>query len=148
MPGTFAVYDIPLNTLRPIQNGRHSQTTFSSAFFLNENVWIPLKLSLTFVPKGPINNILTLVQVMAWRRPGDKPFSEPMMVSLSTLICVTRPQWVKLKFYCQPHRIGHGQPLNLKWIGMDGWLAGWIDVWITDFIWFLLMQIKSHNWQM
>ena len=32
---------------------------------------------------------------MAWRRPRDKPLSEPMMVSLLTHICVTRPQWVK-----------------------------------------------------
>ena len=32
---------------------------------------------------------------MAWRRPGDKPLSEPMMVSLLTHICVTRPQRVK-----------------------------------------------------
>ena len=31
---------------------------------------------------------------MAWRRPGDKPLSEPMMVRLPTQICVTRPQWV------------------------------------------------------
>ena len=31
---------------------------------------------------------------MAWRRPGDKPLSEPMMVSLPTHICVTWPQWV------------------------------------------------------
>ena len=31
---------------------------------------------------------------MAWRRPGDKPLSEPMMVSLPTYICVARPQWV------------------------------------------------------
>ena len=31
---------------------------------------------------------------MAWRRPGDKPLSEPMMVSLLTHICITRPQWV------------------------------------------------------
>ena len=38
-----------------------------------------------------------LVQIMAWRRPGDKPLSEPMMVSLPTHICVTRPQWVKRK---------------------------------------------------
>ena len=30
---------------------------------------------------------------MAWRRLGDKPLSEPMMVSLLTYICVTRPQW-------------------------------------------------------
>ena len=33
---------------------------------------------------------------MAWRRPGDKPLSEPIMVSLLTHICVTRPQWVKI----------------------------------------------------
>ena len=33
---------------------------------------------------------------MAWRRPGDKPLSEPMMVRLPTHICVTRPQWVKV----------------------------------------------------
>ena len=32
---------------------------------------------------------------MAWRQPGDKPLPEPMMVSLLTHICVTRPQWVK-----------------------------------------------------
>ena len=31
-------------------------------------------ISLKFVPKGPINNIPALVQIMAWRRPGEKPF--------------------------------------------------------------------------
>ena len=31
---------------------------------------------------------------MAWRRPGDKPLPEQMMVCLPTHICVTRPQWV------------------------------------------------------
>ena len=40
------------------------------------------------------NNIPALVQIMAWRRPGDKPLSERMIVSLLTHICVTRPQWV------------------------------------------------------
>ena len=34
---------------------------------------------------------------MAWRRPGDKPLSEPMMSTLPTRICVTRPQWVNRK---------------------------------------------------
>ena len=61
--------------------------------FLNDNVWIPIKISLKFVPKCPINNITALVQIMAWRRPGDKPLTEPMMASLPTHICVTRPQW-------------------------------------------------------
>ena len=31
---------------------------------------------------------------MAWNRPDEKPLSEPMMVSLLTHICATRPQWV------------------------------------------------------
>ena len=41
--------------------------------FLNENIWISIKISLKFIPKGPINNIQALVQIMAWGRPGDKP---------------------------------------------------------------------------
>ena len=32
---------------------------------------------------------------MAWRRPGDKPLSEPMTIILLTHIWVTRPQWLK-----------------------------------------------------
>ena len=68
-------------------------------YFLNENVWISIQVSLKFVRGGPINNIPALVQIMAWCRPGDKPLSEPMMVSLLTHICVTRPQWVKVIFY-------------------------------------------------
>ena len=56
------------------------QTTLSNVFFLNENVWISIKISLKFVHKGPIHNIPALVQIMDWCRPGDKPLSEPMML--------------------------------------------------------------------
>ena len=84
---------IAFNTLRPRQNGRHFPDDIFKWIFLNENVWIPIKISLKFIPKGPINNIAALVQIMAWRRSGDKPLSEPMMVNLPTHICVTRPQW-------------------------------------------------------
>ena len=83
-----------VNTLRPRQDGHHFPDDIFKYIFLNENVWIPNKVSLKFIPKGPINNNPALVQVMAWRRPGDKPLSEPMMVRLPTHICVTRPQWV------------------------------------------------------
>ena len=62
-----------INTLRPRQNGRHSPDNICKCIFLNENVWISIKISLNFVPRGPINNIPTLVQIMAWRRPGHKP---------------------------------------------------------------------------
>ena len=81
-----------INTLRPRQNGRRFADDTFKRIFLNENARISIEFSLKFVPKGPINNIPALVQIMAWRRPGDKPLSEPMMVSLQTHICVTRPQ--------------------------------------------------------
>ena len=83
-----------INTLRPRQNGRRFADNTFKRIFLNENVIILIKISLKFVPKDPIDNIPALVQIMAWRQSGDKPLSEPMMVSLLTHICVTRPQWV------------------------------------------------------
>ena len=84
-----------VNTLRPRQNGRHFADDMFKCIFLNENVWIPIKIALKFVPKGSNNNNPALVQIMAWGRPGDKPLSEPMMIILLTHICVTRPQCVK-----------------------------------------------------
>ena len=87
-----------INTLRPRQNGRHFADDNFKCIFLNENAWIPIKISQKFVPQGPINNIPALVQIMTCCRPGDKPLSWPMMVRLQTHICVTRPQWVNLDF--------------------------------------------------
>ena len=69
-----------------------SQTTFSRAFSSMKIVVFFIKFSLKYVRKGPIDNNPALVQLMAWRRSGDKPLSEPMMISLPTHICVTRPQ--------------------------------------------------------
>ena len=83
-----------INTLRPRQNGRHFPDNIFKCIFMNENVYISSKILLKFVPKGPSNNIPALVQIMAWRRPGDKPLSELMTVGVLTHICVTRPQWV------------------------------------------------------
>ena len=81
-----------INILRPRQNSRRFVDDTFIHIFLNGNVIISIKISLKFVPKGPINNNPALVQIMAWRRSGDKPLSEPMMVSLLMHICVTRPQ--------------------------------------------------------
>ena len=89
----FRLIRSTVNTLRPRQNGRHFADDIYKCIFLNENVWIPIKISLKFVPNGPINNFPALVQIMAWCRQGHKPLSEPMMVRLKTHI--TRPQWVK-----------------------------------------------------
>ena len=39
--------------------------------FLNENVWISIQNWLKFVPKGLIDNMPALVQIMAWRQIGN-----------------------------------------------------------------------------
>ena len=84
------------NTSRPRQNGCRFPDNIFKCIFINENVSISIKISLKFVPNGLIESSSTLVYIMAWRRPGDKPLSEPMMVSLLTHICVPRPQWVNI----------------------------------------------------
>ena len=61
-----------VNTLRPRQNGRHFPDDIFKCIFLNK---ISITFLLKFVPKGPINNIPALVQIMAWRRSGDKSLS-------------------------------------------------------------------------
>ena len=64
-----------------------SQTTFSNVF---SSMWMfEFRLKLKFVPKGPINTIPALAQIMAWRRPGDKPLSEAMLISLPMHICIS-----------------------------------------------------------
>ena len=77
---------------------------FFKCILLYENVRILLKTSWKFVLMVSINNIPVLLQIMAWRRPGDKPLSEPMMVNLLTYICVIRLQWVNyiLTFILRP----------------------------------------------
>ena len=80
------------NALWPIQNGRCFPDDMFKCIFLNGNAWISIKISMKFVPNGPINNIPVLVQIMAWRRQENKPLSEPIMVRLPMHICVTRPQ--------------------------------------------------------
>ena len=90
----LAMLMTPLNTLRPRQNDHRFPDGIFKYIFLNENIEISIGISLKFVPNGPMNDIPSLVQTMAWRRPGDKPLPETMMASLLTHICVTRPQWV------------------------------------------------------
>ena len=98
--GAVAIWNVPpnhLDTFRPIHNDRHFPYDIFKCIFVNENVCIFINMSMKFVPKGPINNIPALVQRMALRQSGDRPLSQPMMVSLLTHICVTRPRWVKRK---------------------------------------------------
>ena len=87
-----------VNTMRPRQSWCYFADAIFKRIFLNENVWISLKNFSEICPKFRINNIPSLVHIMAWRRPGAKPLSEPMMVSLLGHTCATRPQWFKALF--------------------------------------------------
>ena len=50
-----------------------------NCIFSNKNNWVSIKISLKSVPEGPVCNSPALIQIMAWRRSGDKPLSEPMI---------------------------------------------------------------------
>ena len=50
---------------------------------MKEKFCILIKISLKFVPKGPIDNNPALVQKMAWRQIGEKPLSEPMLAQFT-----------------------------------------------------------------
>ena len=58
-------------------------------------ILILITILLKFVPNGPINNILALLQIITRRRPGSKPLFEPVMIRSPMLICSTQPQWYK-----------------------------------------------------
>ena len=81
--------------------GKHDLTLsphlcgYFQTHFLEWKSRIFIKVPVKFVPRGLINNVPALVQVMSWRRTGDKPLSEPMVVRSPMQLCVTRPQWVK-----------------------------------------------------
>ena len=80
---------------------------------------------------------------MAWRRPGDKPLSEPMMVSLLTHICVTRPQWVK---YLSSLK-GGGSLKSTLWIIMI-WQNQMLNASIHFHIWQVSRQLSCGDTNM
>ena len=72
--GDFYLFDNSVlmpPSLRARQNGCDFTDNIFKCIFVNENVSILIKISLKFVPKGPIDNIPALVQIKAWRQPGD-----------------------------------------------------------------------------
>ena len=86
-----------INKLGPKQNDRHcADDTFKRIFF-NKNVRVLIEISLNFVPTGPFNDIPPLVQIMAWRRPGDNPLPEPMMVQFTDAYSRHSAFWIPVK---------------------------------------------------
>ena len=82
-------HNTTVNTMRPTQTGRYFADDIFKRIFLYEKVIISIRFSPKFFLKGPINDKSALVQIMAWRLPGDKSLSEPIMVYLTDVyICL------------------------------------------------------------
>ena len=75
-------------TSRPRHHCCFFANYFFKCIFSNENAWITPKISLMYVSNVPINSVSALVQIIAWRRPGNRPSSEEIIVSLLAYICV------------------------------------------------------------
>ena len=69
------------NSSSPGQNGCHLTDDIFKCISLNEKFLNPIWMK--FVSKGAIDNMWALVQVMAWRRIGDKPLPEPMLIQFT-----------------------------------------------------------------
>ena len=76
----YGLFDISVNKSRPGENGNYFADDILKFIFLKENLFILKKKFIDFFSSGPINNSPALVQIMATRRRGDKPLSEPKMV--------------------------------------------------------------------
>ena len=98
-----------LNTLRPRRKGQHVADDIFKCIFYSENIGISIKISLKFVPMT-INNILALVQIMASRRPSDKPLFGAMMVCFQRI-------YASLRVYSN------------KCIWVRSWMCGCLATW-------------------
>ena len=103
---------------------------------------------------------------MAWRRSGDKPLSEPVVINFLRHICVTRPQWVNKdngwlgRMHASSHksrsvwkwRFEHTISKNIYWITYNivkhfstkATLPFYMDHCWGNVIWAV---IRDHSWR-
>ena len=77
--------DQGFNPSPPGQNSRHFADDIFICIFVNEKLYILTKITLKFVPKGPINNNPVLVYIMAWHRIGNNQLFEPMLTQFTDI---------------------------------------------------------------
>ena len=92
-------------------------TKMFKCIFLNENVQISIKISLKFVPKGPINNIPALVQIMVWSQTSY--YLKQWWLSLQMHMHVTWPHWVNIYLKLLDNIIQND----------------WWDFWVPEALW-------------
>ena len=126
-PGPWFGYEyriylkILLNTLRPRRNMRHFTDDIFKCIFLNENVWISIKTSLKFVPKGSFNIIPALVEITAWRIHASLGLNELRYmcscVTISVLFCFHKRVFIVPVYSCNRY----STELLLCSIRTDNW---------------------------
>ena len=72
-----------VNSTFPRQNGSHFADDISKWILMNETLCVLIRISPKFVSNGTIGNNPVLVYIIAWRRIGDKPLSEPMLTQFT-----------------------------------------------------------------
>ena len=131
--------------LRPGQNGPYFSEDIFQHIFANENVWISIKISLKFVPKGQINNFSALVQIMAWRRPGDKPLSEPMTEFTNAYMHHFSNTFSRMKMYEFQLRFHWSLFLRVKLTIFQHWFRLWLgDVQATSHYLNQWLSLPTH----
>ena len=113
------------------------------------------------IQNGQINDIPALVQIMACRRPGEKPLSEPMMARLLMHICASRPQIVKSGrlgdayinqrirpslIWIMTCRLFNDKPSSLQW--EDGYFLFFIrciEKWLLQNVDYFVPILMCHN---
>ena len=68
-----------LNTFRPRPNCRRFADYIFKRILLNDYYYMLILIWLKYVLRAPAFNMPALVQIMLWRRTGDKPLSEPKL---------------------------------------------------------------------
>ena len=136
-----------INTLRLRQNGRHFADDIFKCIFLYDNFWILIEISVKYVPYGLIDNIAALVQIMTWRRTGDKPLSEPMLIyctgtymhNSAVTSWYIQHKYLRSKYWCLSARLQYIQSISNGDIAV---LHEAIDMILSDLPGVLVVPLK------
>ena len=114
MSFTMANKFTSVNSSPPGQNSPHFPDDISRCLFGEWKILYFIKISLKFVPKGPIDNKPALVQIMDRPWIGTRPFSEPTLTDSLTHVCGTRGRWVNSSWHSDTYGVGD---LSQHWFG-------------------------------
>ena len=110
---------LSFNKLRPRQNGQHFTDDILKCIFLKENIWILINILLNFVPVSRINNIPSLVQIMARRCRGASHYLNQWWLVYWHIYASLNLN--ELKVECSAYResselikVGHGDTISCR----------------------------------